>query len=74
MIRRHAVGFGLAIGLLTGCSEPPYALPARNAAEVRAEERKVYATLLAAELLNGPGTCEVRLLAGQELVVRLGAL
>ncbi|MET8267535.1 hypothetical protein ACFYP0_04530 [Micromonospora arida] len=61
MIRRHAVGFGLAIGLLTGCSEPPYALPDRNAADVRAEEERL-ATLLPAELLNGPGTCEVRLL------------
>ncbi|MGC5323445.1 hypothetical protein ACPXB5_32440 [Micromonospora arida] len=61
MIRRHAVWFGLAIGLLTGCSEPPYALPDRNAADVRAEEERL-ATLLPAELLNGPGTCEVRLL------------
>ncbi|WP_430502539.1 hypothetical protein ACQRWP_13345 [Micromonospora trifolii] len=61
MIRRHAVWLGLAIGLLTGCSEPPYALPDRNAADVRAEEERL-ATLLPAELLGGPGTCEVRLL------------
>ncbi|WP_410817213.1 hypothetical protein [Micromonospora sp. 050-3] len=61
MIRRHAVWLGLAIGLLTGCSEPPYALPDRDAADVRAEEERL-ATLLPAELLGGPGTCEVRLL------------
>ncbi|MET7373490.1 hypothetical protein [Micromonospora arida] len=61
MIRRHAVWLGLTIGLLTGCSEPPYALPDRDAADVRAEEERL-ATLLPAELLNGPGTCAVRLL------------
>ncbi|MEU7775517.1 hypothetical protein AB0C44_29735 [Micromonospora taraxaci] len=61
MIRRHAVWLGLAIGLLTGCSEPPYPLPDRNAADVRAEEDRLV-TLLPVELLGGPGTCEVRLL------------
>ncbi|MGW3887973.1 hypothetical protein ACWD69_04730 [Micromonospora chokoriensis] len=60
MIRRRAVWLGLAIGLLTGCSEP-YALPDRNAPDVQAEEERL-ATLLPAELLGGPGTCEVRLL------------
>ncbi|MCG5437730.1 hypothetical protein [Micromonospora foliorum] len=60
VIRRHAVWLGLAIGLLAGCSEP-YALPDRNAADVQAEEERL-ATLLPAELLNGAGTCEVRLL------------
>ncbi|MDG4839813.1 hypothetical protein O7631_25070 [Micromonospora sp. WMMD967] len=61
MIRRHVVWLGLAIGLLTGCSEPPYPLPDRNAADVRAEEERL-ARLLPGELLGGPGTCEVRLL------------
>ncbi|MFG3643839.1 hypothetical protein ACGF3C_26595 [Micromonospora sp. NPDC047762] len=61
MIRHHAVWVGLAIGLLTGCSEPPYALPDRDAAEVQAEEARL-TTLLPVELLGGPGTCEVRLL------------
>ncbi|MGW2624556.1 hypothetical protein [Micromonospora taraxaci] len=61
MIRRHVVWLGLAIGLLTGCSEPPYPLPDRNAADVRAEEERL-ASLLPGELLGGPGTCEVRLL------------
>ncbi|MCG5441530.1 hypothetical protein NIE79_001655 [Micromonospora sp. NIE79] len=61
VIRRRAVWLGLAIGLLSGCSEPPYALPDRHAADVRAEEERL-ATLLPVELLGGPGTCEVRLL------------
>ncbi|MGC4749617.1 hypothetical protein ACLQ28_28760 [Micromonospora sp. DT201] len=61
MIRRHVVVFGLAIGLLAGCSEPPYPLPDRTATDVRAEEERL-ATLLPLELLGGPGTCKVRLL------------
>ncbi|MFG1866954.1 hypothetical protein [Micromonospora arborensis] len=61
MIRRHVVWFGLAIGLLAGCSEPPYPLPDRNATDVRAEEERL-AALLPLELLAGPGTCKVRLL------------
>ncbi|RZT78999.1 hypothetical protein EV382_2195 [Micromonospora violae] len=61
MTGRHAVGLGLAIGLLAGCSEAPYPLPDRDAADVRAEEERL-ATLLPAELLGGPGTCNVRLL------------
>ncbi|RAO51496.1 hypothetical protein LUPAC06_06181 [Micromonospora saelicesensis] len=61
MNRRHAVWLGLAIGLLAGCSEPPYPLPDRNAADVQAEEERL-ATLLPGTLLSGPGTCDVRLL------------
>ncbi|WP_433308561.1 hypothetical protein ACQP0U_18185 [Micromonospora sp. CA-269861] len=61
MIRRRVVWLGLAVGLLTGCSEPPYPLPDRNAADVQAEEERL-ATLLPGELLGGPGTCKVRLL------------
>ncbi len=61
MTGRRAVWLGLAIGLLAGCSEAPYPLPDRNAADVRAEEERL-ATLLPGELLGGPGTCKVRLL------------
>ncbi|MEU1677938.1 hypothetical protein ABZ422_02465 [Micromonospora zamorensis] len=61
MIRRHFVWLGLAIGLLAGCSEPPYRFPDRSAADVQAEEERL-ATLLPSVLLGGPGTCKVRLL------------
>ncbi|WP_410810275.1 hypothetical protein [Micromonospora sp. 067-2] len=61
MTVRHVGWLGLAVGLLVGCSEPPYALPDRSTAAVQAEEERL-AALLPGELLDGPGTCKVRLL------------
>ncbi|WBB69522.1 hypothetical protein [Micromonospora sp. WMMD812] len=56
-----ALALGFAAGLLAGCTSPPYPLPDRAAADVRAEEERL-AGLLPRPLLDGPGTCRVRLL------------
>ncbi|WP_146604005.1 hypothetical protein [Micromonospora deserti] len=64
MPRRNVVGIGLMVGLMFGCSEPPYQLPDRSTPEVQAEEQRL-AALLPDRLLWGPGTCEVRLLGSE---------
>jgi hypothetical protein len=61
MSRRSIVGIGLMVGLMSGCSEPPYQLPDRSAPAVQDEETRL-AALLPDRLLWGPGTCKVRLL------------
>jgi hypothetical protein len=61
MLRRCVVGVGVLIGVLSGCTGAGYQLPDRNTPAVREEERRL-AALLPGELLEGPGSCEVRLL------------
>ncbi len=61
MPRRYALWLGLTVVVLAACSEPQYLLPDRSKADVQAEEQRL-ALLLPGQLLDGPGTCGVRLL------------